>query len=333
MQQLNKQRKVRERRMSAKDTTAKDYMSDNFRFADLFNYMIFGGRPVISADTLITRDSTEIISFFDEEDSGKSIKLQKWRDLLKAVTIKTNDEAIFAILGIENQSEVHYAMVVRNLLYDAISYAKQADDIAREHRRQKDTSMSSEFLSGFTSRDKLKPVITLTVYWGCDPWDGPRSLYEMLNTGNRDILRFVSDYKLNLIVPGEIEDFSHFQSELGKLFNIFKCANDKEAINALLKDDAYQSVKIETIDMMNTFLGMNIPKDSVNKEGEINMCKAWEDQRNEDLATGRAEGRAEGRVDAIQRMIRKGCTKEFILELEYTEEEYIKAEEELAAMV
>jgi len=54
------------------------------------------------------------------------------------------------------------------------------------------------------------------------------------------------------------------------------------------------------------------------------MCKAWEDQR--------AEGVAEGRTDAIQRLIRKGFTKEFILDLEYTEEEYAKAEAELFQM-
>lgn len=58
------------------------------------------------------------------------------------------------------------------------------------------------------------------------------------------------------------------------------------------------------------------------------MCKAWEDQRK----VGEAEGRAEGRAEAIQKMIRKGCTKEFILVLDYTEEEYAKAEASLLQM-
>jgi len=34
----------------------------------------------------------------------------------------------------------------------------------------------------------------------------------------------------------------------------------------------------------------------------------------------------QGRIDAIQRLIRKGCTKEFIFDLAYTEEEYAEAE-------
>ncbi len=65
--------------MSTKDTTAKKYMSNNKRFADLFNNIVFGGRQIISADELVEKDSTELISFFDEAGT-KSIKLQKCKD-------------------------------------------------------------------------------------------------------------------------------------------------------------------------------------------------------------------------------------------------------------
>ena len=194
--------------MSTKDTTAKKYMSNNKRFADLFNNIVFGGRQIISADELVEKDSTELISFFDEAGT-KSIKLQKWRDLLKMVTIKSTDEVIMAILGIENQSDVHYAMVIRDMLYDAMSYSKQVEDAAKKHRKLRDTDTSSEFLSGFTKKDKLKPVITLTIYWGMEEWDAPRNLYDMLNTNNTDVLKFVNNYKLNLVIPQELSEFSH----------------------------------------------------------------------------------------------------------------------------
>lgn len=42
------------------------------------------------------------------------------------------------------------------------------------------------------------------------------------------------------------------------------------------------------------------------------------------------EGMQLERINAIQRMIRKGCTKEFIFDLGYTDEEYAEAEAELA---
>ena len=66
--------------------------------------------------------------------------------------------------------------------------------------------------------------------------------------------------------PQELSDFSGFHTELGKLFNIYKYAKDKNAMDKLLKNSAYKSVKIETVDMMNTFLGIKIPINSLNKE-------------------------------------------------------------------
>lgn len=102
--------------MSTKDTTAKKYMSNNKRFADLFNNIVFGGRQIISADELVEKDSTELISFFDEAGT-KSIKLQKWRDLLKMVTIKSTDEVIMAILGIENQCLTFTSMQKTRMLW------------------------------------------------------------------------------------------------------------------------------------------------------------------------------------------------------------------------
>lgn len=315
--------------MSIKDTTAKAYMCDNQRFADLFNFTVFTGKQVIKADSLVEKDSTEVISFFDRENPPKSIKLQKWRDILKLVTIKSDNQAIYIILGIENQSQIHYAMVIRNLFYDAISYAKQVEDVAKKHRKDKDVTTSDEFLSGFTKEDKLKPVITLTVYWGTETWDAPRSLYEMLNTNNTDILNYISDYKLNLFIPEEIQDFSGLQTDLRKLFEIFKCAKNENSMNILFQSGGYRSIKKETVDMVNTFLGMNLTSNKINENGEINMCKAWDDHFN----SGFNNGITKGRIEAIQRMIKKDVSKDFILELGYTEEEYTLAESELAALV
>ena len=46
---------------------------------------------------------------------------------------------------------------------------------------------------------------------------------------------------------------------------------------------------------MNTFLGIKIPINSLNKEEAIDMCKAWDEQREE----GRAEGLIEERIHTL----------------------------------
>ena len=55
---------------------------------------------------------------------------QKHRDLLKFAAMMQDSHANYVILGAENQMEVHYAMPVRNMVYDALQYDKQVAMIA-----------------------------------------------------------------------------------------------------------------------------------------------------------------------------------------------------------
>ena len=57
---------------------------------------------------------------------------QKYRDILKRAEIKTDGKSAYLLLGIENQSEIHYAMVIRTMLYDALNYSAQMAEIGRK---------------------------------------------------------------------------------------------------------------------------------------------------------------------------------------------------------
>ena len=56
-------------------------------------------------------------------------------------------------------------MAVKNMLYDALQYAKQVEEAKKSYRDKNKTAdiklSSEEFLSGFRKQDKLMPVITL----------------------------------------------------------------------------------------------------------------------------------------------------------------------------
>lgn len=77
------------------------------RFADLFNYYLYGGRQVIRPEDLEERDTTEVLSLYGR--GKKEIQKQKWRDLLKHAIIKATETAVFVLLGIENQSDITLA--------------------------------------------------------------------------------------------------------------------------------------------------------------------------------------------------------------------------------
>ena len=87
---------------------------------------------------------------------------------------------VYCILGIKNQTDVHYAMPVRNMLYDSMQYSNQVETARKSHKQAKNYGTHEEFLSGFHKDDYLLPVITLVIYFGADKWDAPRSIRKMM---------------------------------------------------------------------------------------------------------------------------------------------------------
>lgn len=269
--------------MGTKDSKAKEYLSDNTRFSEICNYVLFDGERIIKPDELKEQDSAEILSIFGIDK--KQIIKQKWRDLLKSVSIKYTGNIYVILIGIEAQTDVHYAMPVKNMIYDALNYGDQVNEVRKCHNQQKDYKKSEEFLSGFTSNDKLTPVITITLYLGTGEWNAPRSLIDMMPKIDERVLPFINDYKINLLNPSDITDFSKFQTGLRPLFEVLKNARDERRLNEVISsDETFKNVDVETVAAINLFAGMDI---KIEKEDEVlNMCKAWDEHKNRGIQEG-----------------------------------------------
>ena len=50
--------------MGTKDSKAKEYLSDNTRFSEICNYVLFDGEKVIKPEDLKECDTTEVLSVF-----------------------------------------------------------------------------------------------------------------------------------------------------------------------------------------------------------------------------------------------------------------------------
>ena len=103
------------------DTVTKDYVKDADVFADIFNYYIYGGRQVILPERLSERDSAKIALPYGAD--GAVVPVQKFRDAQKLYAAMTDGKIEYVLYGAENQAEIHYAMAVKNNLYDALEYA------------------------------------------------------------------------------------------------------------------------------------------------------------------------------------------------------------------
>ena len=235
--------------MKDKDIVTREYMTSKVRFADLFNYYLYGGQAVIKPEELIEQDVVKTIRI--PLDDGTSQTQNRFRDLLKRSVIHSSGKAVYLLLGLENQSEIEYTLPVRNMLYDAMDYISQIRDIREKHRKDRDLHDSASFLSGFTANDKLLPVITLCIYWGAKKWDAPRSLHEMLEADD-DTLCFVNDYKVHLIVPREIKNFDLFQTELGSALELLAASSTRKSLLGKFEEkrEIYDSLSEDTIQLL-----------------------------------------------------------------------------------
>ena len=124
--------------MGMADAVTKQYMKENTVFADAFNFLLYNGENVILPQTLRELDTAEVVipftvvwsarssSRFTVDDKGKkqAQAVQKYRDILKMTTVMTDDKAAYVLFGVEAQTDIHYAMPVRNVIYDALQYGR-----------------------------------------------------------------------------------------------------------------------------------------------------------------------------------------------------------------
>ena len=341
--------------MGTADIVTKEYMRENTVFADAFNYLIYNGKKVIDPTNLKEIDPTEIaLPFDDEEKAGKekdgedkkrkaqgttewsSLKnepvrkktasragkktdaVQRYRDLLKSAVVKQDERTSYVLLGVENQTDVHYAMPVRNAIYDALQYGRQVADIAAEHRRnKKDFSgkNNGEYLSGYLKEDHIRPVITLVIHFGAEEWDGPLSLHEMMSTRDMELLSFVENYRIHLIDPAKLteEQLDQFSTSLKEVMGYIKYSKNKEQLLKFLQTDTHRSIEMNAVRVIKTIT--NTPIEVSEEEEEIEMCKAIEDLIAESEARGRAEGETRGEA--------KGMI-EICLDMSFSKEDILK---------
>ena len=281
--------------MGTKDTITKDYMADNRIFADVFNHMLYKGKNIIDPDTLHPLDTTALAAPYG---SGTSeVPVQKFRDEFKSLNVMHDDSRIYLLLGIENQSEPHFAMPVKNMVYDALEYAGQVENSARSHREAKQWPSTS---TGFYKDDRLIPVITTVVYFGSDTWNAPRSLHEMLFVQDPEILSMVPDYRINLFSPAEIKDeeLDKLQSNLKEVMLFIKYSKDKRKLQELTSQTpGFQSLELKAARVIDSITGINLR--FTETEGRVNMCQAVQEMCDD----ARAEGHQEQAMLTAQRML------------------------------
>lgn len=231
------------------------------------------------------------------------VPVQKFRDVQKLYATMTDGKMEYVLYGTENQAEIHYAMAVKNNLYDALEYAGQVEEAAKSHRKEmkrkkqgkaateEDRKMpnTGEFLSGFWSGDRLIPSITVTIFFGSEKWDGPLSLFDMMEVSDPDVLACMDNYHVRLIAPAQMSDneIMKFQSSLREVMLFIKYTKDKENLSRVLvaNEERFREVERRAADVIEVITNSGIKYE---KDDEVvNVCQAIQEMRKESESNGR----------------------------------------------
>ena len=293
--------------LGAKDHDIYQVLSDEEVFADLFNGALFGGSQLIRPEMLAQMNEKKYVNITGTVQGQKKVILKRLRDVQKSAELREGCLAV--ILAAEGQREIHFAMPVRSMLYDAVDYTSQVEQITKAHMKQKDLKKRPEYLSGLKKEDRPLPVITIVFYYGEDQeWDGPLSLHDMLEIPEELLpwKDYIQDYKVNLVYSGTVNS-RNFRTGLRDVFELLPLMKDKEGMKAALAKNRghYSCMDKKSGWILSKFLNIPELKKEV-REGEvIDMCTAIEemiqDSREEGIVYGVEQG--EQKVNRLIRIL------------------------------
>ena len=211
-----------------------------------------------------------------EERDGDIRADARFRDLAKIVEV---DDAIYCLFAIEHQSVEDYTMPLRIMEYDV-----------REYLRQVKSNKGVQV--------RIKPIITIVIYWKADKWNQPVSVKDMFDKNTVRWLEdnglggYIQDYRMHLFEPGAVkeEDLEKFKTELKDVIAYVKYSKSTEALkdyNEKYKPDLTKS----TVTLINELT--NSKYVFIEGKERLDMCEAFEGLIEEGRAKGKAEGKAE----------------------------------------
>lgn len=279
--------------MGKSNIIMKQFLRNRKRFADLFNGVLFEGMQIVNSEELQEIDSESSMITVDKH--GVKRGLQKYRD----ITMLWKEGVKLVVLACENQNKIHYAMPVRMMLYDGLSYSDQIRQIWQKDGKQRKLS-SEEFLSGFGKEDKIYPVISIVFYYGVEKWDASIDLYGMFHEElfekHQSILKkYIPNYPLNLIDVGEITAIDNFRTDLQLIFGMLQYKNEMNKMREYVNQhhNYFSNIDLETYlaigELLHSESKMKITGKRSNEEG-MDMCKALDDLYNSGVNAGIEQG-------------------------------------------
>ncbi|WP_270592055.1 Rpn family recombination-promoting nuclease/putative transposase [Faecalibacillus intestinalis] len=261
------------------DSACRTFLSNDVSFASFINAVVFEGEQLIRPENLVRYEND---TAFIINDSKRIEDKKRRRDIV----VKSDINGIYCILGVEHQSSVDQAMVVRCVIYEMLEYLKQLEN--KEYKR-------------------LVPQIMVAFYTGPKKWNVPVKLSDYFEIPE-ELKKYFNDWKIILVDVKEM-DTSKIKDEQTRYFI--------EAIQAMYKGDyikLHQKRKMNTNNLIYAAIitgSLDMIKDIVEGD-EMDMCEGMErmaegfrsEGREEGILVGRVEGKLEEKQNTLLMQLR-----------------------------
>ena len=188
---------------------------------------------------------------------------------------------------------------------------EQGKTPAEESRK---TPSKGEFLRGFWAEDRLIPSITVTIFFGSEEWNGPLSLFDMMDVSEPDVLACMDNYHVRLIAPAQMadEEIMKFQSSLREVMLFIKYSKDKENLSRVLvaNEERFQKVERRAADVIEAITNSGIKYDE--EDEVVNVCQAIQEIRKESERDGERQGRLMQAQESAKKLYEMGLDTEKI---------------------
>lgn len=250
-------------------------------FADFWNGAVWTRGETLDP-AMLSRDDKEYYKFL-EKSSGIR------RDVLMKLRGRSSSK-----LGIEIMETIDYSMPARLMDYDAQEIKRQLNDIAIMNRQLAELELiswehSGEFLYGVRLEDRILPVMTVALYCGWEEYDGADGILGMsrMDEMPQNYKEQFQDYRMRLYSLKGLDE-TRFETGLRELVAIFKRSRDRDAMKAYFEahKERFKLLDAMVIDAMGALIGRAKLKLFKQEGRGLDLCKAFEDEREEGKQLG-----------------------------------------------
>ena len=308
--------------MAQADIAEKNFIALNDVFADIFNVLVFGGKQMMTEDSL---SDCNPLSQYKADDERLH---EQERDIFK---LWRGHGVNLLLAGIENQTKPDKDMPFRVIGYDGAAYRSQLlkTEVKEINGKRKKIPVKERY-----------PVLTIVLYFGKELWNCPKNLMEcfeppLVEDEITEVLKeYIQDYRVHVFDIPRLtkEQVQLFRSDFKVVADYYtNVYND----SVYVPDDAVIAHVNEFLKLMKVLTGDKRFEEIAHavigtEKGEIRMCRILDEREARGEARGfergLEQGIEQGKVKTLVFLVKDGViSKEIAVEKSgMTKEEFEK---------